>query len=86
MNPLRQKLQQLLPNWTCQTVTFTLGVRSTAFVSAWTEALRAINIPDPHKHEDIIRAAVHASLEGLDSLLQARSAHLRRLDELSSGT
>ena len=76
---LRRRIQQLLPvRWTCQTVTFTVGVRGTAFNSAWLAALRAINIPDPPRQEDIIRTAVHASLTGLDSILQARAAHLRR--------
>ena len=81
--PLRSAMQLLLPSWQCLTVTFTVGVRGTAFVSAWTEALRAINIPDPHQQDKIIRTAVHASLDGLDTILQARAAHAhcRRQEE-----
>ena len=79
---LRLQLQRLLPNtWTCQTVTFTVGARGTAFTSAWTKALRAINIPDPPRQDKIIQTAIHAALTGLDSILQARAAHLRRQDD-----
>ena len=77
--PLRQQLQRHLPStWTCSITTFTLGVRGTAFTTTWIEALRAINIPDPHHHEHIIQTAIHASLIGLDTILQARAAQRRR--------
>ena len=45
------------------------------FEPQWTRALRSLNIPDPH-HPRIISAAIKGTMEGLDNMLQARSAPL----------
>ena len=73
---LLRKLQELLPGWEGTIVTFSLGARGTVLEPQWKRALRSLNIPDPH-HPRIISAAIKGAMEGLDTMLQARSAQLQ---------
>ena len=71
---LLQKMVQVLPGWIGTIETFSLGVKGTVLEPQWKKALRSLNIPDPH-HPRIILAAVQGAMEGLETMLQARSAH-----------
>ena len=73
---LLRQLQELLPGWEGTIATFSLGVRGTVLEPQWKRALRSINIPDPH-HPRIISAAIKGAMEGLDTMLQVRSAQLQ---------
>ena len=73
---LLRKLQEVLPQWTGAIATFTLGVKGTVLEPQWKKALRSLNIPDPH-HPRIISEAIKGALEGLDTMLLARSAQLK---------
>jgi hypothetical protein len=70
------KLQELLPGWEGTIVTFSLGVRGAVLEPQWKRVLRSLNIPDQH-HPCIILAAIKGAMEGLDTMLQTRSAQLQ---------
>ena len=73
---LLRRMAELLPGWEGTIATFTLGVKGTVLEPQWKKALRSLNIPDPH-HPRVILAAVQGAMEGLDTMLQARSAQLQ---------
>jgi hypothetical protein len=65
-----------LPGWKGEVLPFTIGIRGTLVEAQWQQTLGRLGLP-PASHEALAKTVVEATLQGLDTMFQARLAHLR---------